>query len=123
MTDAVLICGKVFDGLSEALTSPTEILIEGNRISRVDRSVGRAPGAQVIDLADWTVSPGFIDTHVHLTMDATRLAAQTLESSASKALKALSMYVLATKQQGESVCFPVEGVDGGSISMLAVQVG
>jgi 4,5-DOPA dioxygenase extradiol len=31
--------------------------------------------------------------------------------------------VLATKQQRESVRFPIEGVDGGSISMLAVQVG
>jgi len=33
------------------------------------------------------------------------------------------LYVLATKRQRESVRFPIEGVDGGSISMLAVQVG
>lgn len=33
------------------------------------------------------------------------------------------LYVLATGQQRETVHFPVEGVDGGSISMLAVQVG
>ncbi|AMN44129.1 4,5-DOPA dioxygenase extradiol [Rhodoplanes sp. Z2-YC6860] len=33
------------------------------------------------------------------------------------------LYVLATMQQREKVHFPVEGVDGGSISMLAVQVG
>ncbi len=33
------------------------------------------------------------------------------------------LYVLATRRQGESITFPVEGVDGGSISMLAVQVG
>ncbi len=33
------------------------------------------------------------------------------------------LYVLATKQQDEFIRFPVEGVDGGSISMLAVQVG
>jgi len=32
------------------------------------------------------------------------------------------LYVLATRQPGESIAFPVEGVDGGSISMLAVQV-
>ncbi len=32
------------------------------------------------------------------------------------------LYVLGTKQQGETISFPVEGVDGGSISMLAVQV-
>jgi len=33
------------------------------------------------------------------------------------------LYVIATRQPGELVTFPVEGVDGGSISMLAVQVG
>ena len=33
------------------------------------------------------------------------------------------LYVLGTRGPGEPVSFPVEGVDGGSISMLAVQVG
>src|SRR3984893_4993149 len=33
------------------------------------------------------------------------------------------LYVIATKQQGELITFPIEGVDGGSISMLSVQVG
>jgi 4,5-DOPA dioxygenase extradiol len=33
------------------------------------------------------------------------------------------LYVLATRQQSESITFPVEGVDGGSISMISVQVG
>lgn len=33
------------------------------------------------------------------------------------------LYVLATIQQGEPVSFPVEGIDGGSISMLTVQAG
>jgi 4,5-DOPA dioxygenase extradiol len=33
------------------------------------------------------------------------------------------LYVLATRQQGEATTFPIEGVDGGSISMLAVQIG
>jgi 4,5-DOPA dioxygenase extradiol len=33
------------------------------------------------------------------------------------------LYVLATKQERERVTFPVEGVDGGSISMLAAKVG
>lgn len=33
------------------------------------------------------------------------------------------LYVIATSQQGDKVSFPVEGVDGGSISMLAVRVG
>jgi 4,5-DOPA dioxygenase extradiol len=33
------------------------------------------------------------------------------------------LYVLAVRQPGESIRFPVEGVDGGSVSMLSVQVG
>ena len=33
------------------------------------------------------------------------------------------LYVIGTRQQGDAVTFPVEGVDGGSISMLSVQVG
>ena len=33
------------------------------------------------------------------------------------------LYVIATRQQGEVITFPIEGVDGGSISMLSVQIG
>lgn len=33
------------------------------------------------------------------------------------------LYVLGAGRRGEAVRFPVEGVDGGSISMLAVQIG
>jgi 4,5-DOPA dioxygenase extradiol len=33
------------------------------------------------------------------------------------------LYVLATRQQGEAVGFPVEGIDGGSISILTVRIG
>src|SRR5581483_11313348 len=91
MNTTVLLCGGIFDGISEELTRPAEVLIEGNRITHVGRSVDRPRGAHVIDLSDRTVSPGFIDTHVHLTMDAAHLPQQTLQSSASKALKGLSL--------------------------------
>ena len=33
------------------------------------------------------------------------------------------LYVLATRQEKEPINFPVEGIDGGSISMLSVRVG
>ena len=33
------------------------------------------------------------------------------------------LYVLGARREGDAVTFPVEGVDGGSISMLAVRVG
>ena len=39
MSAVVLLCdvGNVFDGLSDALTGPAEILVEGDRIARVER--------------------------------------------------------------------------------------
>jgi 4,5-DOPA dioxygenase extradiol len=33
------------------------------------------------------------------------------------------MYVLGAAHPGERVSFPVEGIDGGSVSMLTVQIG
>jgi 4,5-DOPA dioxygenase extradiol len=33
------------------------------------------------------------------------------------------LYVLANRQRGDASAFPVEGVDGGSISMLSVKIG
>ncbi len=33
------------------------------------------------------------------------------------------LYVLGARRENDAVCFPVEGIDGGSISMLAVRVG
>lgn len=33
------------------------------------------------------------------------------------------LYVIGTRQRDDAITFPVEGVDGGSISMLSVRVG
>jgi 4,5-DOPA dioxygenase extradiol len=33
------------------------------------------------------------------------------------------LYVLGASGEGDAVTFPVEGMDGGSISMLSVQFG
>ena len=33
------------------------------------------------------------------------------------------LYVLGTRQAGDAVAFPVEGIDGGSVSMLTVRLG
>ncbi len=33
------------------------------------------------------------------------------------------LYVLGARREGDAVAFPVQGVDGGSISMLAMQIG
>jgi 4,5-DOPA dioxygenase extradiol len=33
------------------------------------------------------------------------------------------LYVISQQRAGELVSFPVEGVDGGSVSMLTIQIG
>jgi 4,5-DOPA dioxygenase extradiol len=33
------------------------------------------------------------------------------------------LYVLGLRKENEQISFPVQGVDGGSVSMLAVQIG
>jgi 4,5-DOPA dioxygenase extradiol len=33
------------------------------------------------------------------------------------------LYVIASRREGEQVSFPVQGIDGGSVSMLTVQIG
>ena len=91
MSASVLVCGATFDGISDELAPECEILVRDGRIAEIGRSVARPDDAEVIDLSERTASPGFIDTHVHLTMDASNLAQQTLQSSAAKALKGLSL--------------------------------
>ena len=33
------------------------------------------------------------------------------------------LYVLALRREGDDLTFPVDGLDGGSVSMLTVQIG
>jgi imidazolonepropionase-like amidohydrolase len=91
VSTSVLVCGAVFDGVSGELGSRAEIMVRDGVIAEVGRSVSRPDGADVIDLSERTVSPGFIDSHVHLTMDASALAHQTLASTATKALTGLGL--------------------------------
>jgi imidazolonepropionase-like amidohydrolase len=91
MTESVVVCGGVFDGVSGDLAGRTELLVRDGVIVELGRAVDRPDEAEVIDLSERTVCPGFIDTHVHLTMDAGTLALQTLASTATKALTGLAL--------------------------------
>ncbi|UQU62414.1 amidohydrolase family protein [Couchioplanes caeruleus] len=91
MNASVLVCGAAFDGFSGELAGRTEIAVRDGVIVEIGPSVGRPDGARVIDLSERTVCPGFIDTHVHLTMDGSDIGRQTLDSSATKALKGLAI--------------------------------
>jgi imidazolonepropionase-like amidohydrolase len=65
----VLKAARVFTATSERPLIPGMVLVEGDRITQVGQSLAVPPGAQVIDLGDATLLPGFIDAHVHLSMN------------------------------------------------------
>lgn len=58
----------VWDGTSSSLKLKTDVLIEGNKIKKVGKGI-KAEGANVIDGKGYTVTPGLIDMHQHLTLN------------------------------------------------------
>lgn len=60
-------CGKLIDVNSGQVMSEMTIVVEGNKITSVNRGYTRAAnGDEVIDLKSKTVMPGLMDMHVHL---------------------------------------------------------
>jgi imidazolonepropionase-like amidohydrolase len=86
----VVRCGDHYDGMSAGLGGPIDLLVEDGTIIDMREQITAPAGAVVVDLRHRTVTPGFIDCHVHLTMDAAALPAQTLQSSAQKVLAGLA---------------------------------
>ena len=56
---------KVFDGTSGQLSGPSNVLVHGNIIEKIDTGKIAAEGAQVIDGGGRTLMPGLIDAHWH----------------------------------------------------------
>src|SRR5436190_13148542 len=93
-TDQVIAlkAARLFDGKSKALTQNGVVLVQGDKITDVGANVAIPPDAQVIDLGDATLSPGFMDAHTHLTLDYTNYQATRLrELQVSTSAKAYSV--------------------------------
>jgi imidazolonepropionase-like amidohydrolase len=65
----VLRAARVIDGTGAAPIANGVVVVTGNRITAIGRSgsVAIPSGAQVIDLGDATLLPGFIDAHTHIS--------------------------------------------------------
>ena len=57
----------LFDARSASLRGPSEVLVDQGRIVAVGDHVTAPAGAQIVDLGEATLMPGFIDAHVHIT--------------------------------------------------------
>jgi imidazolonepropionase-like amidohydrolase len=79
----VLKAARMFDGKSNSVTSPGVVVVAGGKIVGVGAGAAIPSNAEVIDLGDATLLPGFIDAHTHLTMpyreDYTRAALDNLQ--------------------------------------------
>jgi imidazolonepropionase-like amidohydrolase len=64
----VLKAARLFDGKSNALVTPGVVVVTDGKIVAAGTSAAIPAGAEVIDLGDATLLPGFIDAHTHLTM-------------------------------------------------------
>jgi imidazolonepropionase-like amidohydrolase len=65
----VLKAARLFDGKSNALVRNGVVIVQGNKIVDAGSNLAAPADAQVIDLGDATLSPGFMDGHTHLTSD------------------------------------------------------
>jgi imidazolonepropionase-like amidohydrolase len=62
---------RLFDGKSGSLKPNGVVLVRGTKIAAAGSGLAIPAGAEVLDLGDATLSPGFIDAHTHLTGEST----------------------------------------------------
>jgi imidazolonepropionase-like amidohydrolase len=60
---------RMFDGKSNALVPNAVVIVQGDKIVDAGSNLPIPSGAQVVDLGDATLAPGFMDAHTHLTLD------------------------------------------------------
>ena len=64
----ILRAARLFDGKSNTLVTPGVVVVTGGKIVGIGNLAAIPPGAELIELGDATLLPGFIDAHTHLTM-------------------------------------------------------
>src|ERR1043166_843783 len=99
----VLKAARLFDGKSKALVQNGVVNVQGSKIIDAGSNLSAPTDAQVIDLGDATLSPGFMDGHTHLAHDYTDYKRERMEqidlNVSEKALRA-TVHARATLEAG-----------------------
>src|SRR2546427_2337580 len=77
----VLHAARLLEVENGRVLSPGEVLVEGERIAEVGKTVKHPAGAEIIDLGDRTLLPGLIDAHIHLFLHPGAEDLQTVQES------------------------------------------
>lgn len=123
-TETLFVGVRVFDGKSDRLTPPTNVLVRGNMIAEIGTSAKGGAQARVVDGRGRTLIPGLIDVHVHMVFNS--LAEETL---LQPGLTPETIIGAASKQAGEMLLrgftsvrdmggpiFPLKtAIDGGKV--------
>ena len=67
----VVKAARLFDGKSKTLVQNGVVIVQGNKIVDAGSNLAAPADAQVVDLGNATLSPGFMDGHTHLSHDFT----------------------------------------------------
>ncbi len=67
----VLKAARLYDGKSNTLVRPGVVVVNGSRIEAVGAGAALPADAEVHELGDATLAPGFMDAHVHLSFGET----------------------------------------------------
>ncbi|MFV0364593.1 MAG: amidohydrolase family protein [Suipraeoptans sp.] len=66
----ILINAAIFDGESETLLKGYSIVLKDGKIEDVTQAVdGNLENCKVVDLEGYTITPGFIDCHMHMLLE------------------------------------------------------
>src|SRR5881396_37522 len=95
---------RLFDGKSNALVQNAVVIVQGDKIVDAGSNLPVPSDAQVIDLGDATLSPGFMDAHTHLTADFSgnynERRLQELDLNVSEQAIRATMFARATVEAG-----------------------
>ena len=124
--DLAIQAGALFDGTGENLRREVTIRVHDDRIVAVESGFVSPPGAEVVDLREETVLPGFIDCHVHIAAKLPSRVNATEDwlthSDIDRAFDGVE-FVQAMLQQGFTGARDVGGGDGRSPSARAIDDG
>jgi imidazolonepropionase-like amidohydrolase len=123
MTTACIITNvDIFDGENEQLSNGMSVLIDGNKIAKIAKSIGAPAGATVIDAGGRVLMPGLIDAHYHSMFNFWPVSKVLstdfgyLSIAAAKAANETLLRGFTTVRDVGGNCFPISrGTDEGVI--------
>jgi imidazolonepropionase-like amidohydrolase len=65
----LIMAGKMWDGLANRSLGQTEILVDNGTIIEIGENVSKPDNYRQVDLSNYTVTPGLMDLHTHLSIN------------------------------------------------------